>query len=112
MSYPRYANLIHHSENEGKRTTWAQVKMKKMGVNPGEPDLKIAIARYRFHSLYVEFKMPGKTLTEKQKEVHAAYIQQGNRVELVRDFETFRLLIESYLDDHKQAKQKSLCETV
>lgn len=84
---------IFHIPNGGKRTKAEAARFKAEGVRPGVPDLCIPVARGRYHSLYIEMKVPGGKPTEAQvwwihrlrSEGMCAYVCEGasNAIALV-----------------------------
>jgi hypothetical protein len=60
--------IFYHIPNGGRRYALEAMKLKRMGVQAGVPDICIPIARSPYHGLYVELKrQKGGTLSEMQK---------------------------------------------
>lgn len=66
-----YCNLrgipIAHVPNEGKRSLQYGVRLKKMGMQKGFPDLIIPLPKGKYHGLYIEVKVGNNTTTADQK---------------------------------------------
>lgn len=95
--YRDLAPLLHHSPNGGSRNLLEAKKFKAMGVRAGFPDLFLAIPSNGFHGLFVELKSAKGRLSDGQKAYHELLRRQGYRVEVVKDFDTFKKIIEEYL---------------
>lgn len=74
-------NLVfYHIPNGGYRTIKEAVKLKKMGVCPGVPDICIPMPNKKYHSLYIELKRTKKTaVTKFQKEWIKKLNELGNK---------------------------------
>ena len=60
--------VFYHVPNGGKRNWLEAVKLKRMGVKSGVPDLCIPMARKSYHGLYIELKRKtGGSLSDNQK---------------------------------------------
>ena len=90
--------LIYAIPNGGYRTKTTAGLMRAEGQTAGILDLHIPIARYGYHSMYVEMKN-GKRgmLSELQKEMIAKLESYGNKVAVCHTFEEFVKETESYL---------------
>ena len=90
--------LIYAIPNGGYRTKTTAGLMRAEGQTAGILDLHIPIARYGYHSMYVEMKN-GKRgmLAERQKEMIAKLESYGNKVAVCHTFEEFVKETESYL---------------
>lgn len=53
----------HHSPNEGKRTPRQGADLKRMGMKPGEMDLRLI---YQGRASFLELKLPGEELSVTQ----------------------------------------------
>lgn len=56
LQYPREAEYLHHSPNEGKHKVQYRVKQKRLGVSAGFPDLVLYLPRGGFTGLAIELK--------------------------------------------------------
>lgn len=84
------ACYLHHSPNGGYRhkavnskgQTYCPegAKLKRMGSQKGWPDLHLVVARGGFHSLFIEMKVKGGTVSMEQKTIHALLQEEGHRV--------------------------------
>ena len=76
--------LLHHSPNEGRHHVAHRVRLKKMGMCRGWPDLEIIYQ----HSLYfLEIKTPQGRLSPAQKSLHTQLRDQGCQVEVIRSLD-------------------------
>lgn len=90
--------LIYAIPNGGYRTKTTAGLMRAEGQTAGILDLHIPIARYGYHSMYVEMKNGKKgRLSDKQKEIIAKLESYGNKVAVCHTFDDFVREIEYYL---------------
>ena len=68
--------VFHHSPNEGKRHVAYKVRLKRLGMAPGGPDLEIFVPDNGWHDLcdkgpiMIELKRPGGgSLSANQKDI-------------------------------------------
>ena len=93
IAYPELARLLHHSANEGKRTTRivhthagtrvvcsGGARLKAMGMQPGFPDLFLT----------------GR-LEPSQREMLALLSEQGYATAVCRSLDDFQDVVDSYL---------------
>ena len=59
--------LLHHIPNGGSRDKKEALKLKRMGVLPGVPDLHLPAARAGYNGLYIEMKYADGRLSHDQK---------------------------------------------
>lgn len=64
QTYPELG-LLHHIPNERSDKIQA-VKLKRMGVKPGVPDLHLPCSSGSYHSLYIEMKALDGKLDDEQ----------------------------------------------
>lgn len=97
MQYPQH--IIYAVPNGGARNPTTGAMLKREGVRRGIPDLCIPIARGGYNSLYIELKN-GKAgrLSDEQKNVIDYLRRQGHKVEVARDFEGFREIVNNYIN--------------
>ena len=60
--------LLHHIPNGGHRNKKEAVKLKRMGVLAGVPDLHLPVARSGYHNLFIEMKFGDGKLQKSQEE--------------------------------------------
>jgi hypothetical protein len=94
----RHLRLLYYQvKNDGKKHKVAGSLDKAMGVTAGIPDTHLAVARGKWHSLYVEFKTATGRISPAQEEVFQLLEAEGHRVEVVRSEAEFQALINEYL---------------
>lgn len=75
----------------------AMVKLKRMGLKPGMPDLCIPVARNGYHGLYIELKRAeGGVLTEHQVFWLARLNQLGYLAVCARGYDEGMKVIQDY----------------
>lgn len=90
---------LHHSPNEGKLPGGAKdgALRKAMGMQPGYPDLELAVGNRYYHGLHIELK----TRTGRQSETQRAYQQSddkyGWKYAVVRSLDEFIYIVEDYI---------------
>ena len=68
-------SLLHHSPNEGRRHVSYMVKLKKLGMKSGWPDLQILVDKKYWHKsaeasgIYIELKTSKGRLTDNQNKI-------------------------------------------
>lgn len=83
----RYSHLLwNHSPNEAKRSEIQGGFLKKMGMQPGWPDLDIID---KDHTVHVEFKTAKGKQSPEQKGMQARIQEQGHAYYLCRSYEEF-----------------------
>ena len=110
VAYPELARLLHHSANEGKRTTrivhthagtrvvcTGGARLKAMGMQPGFPDLFLAVPRRGMHGLFIEMKSATGRLEPSQREMLALLSEQGYATAVCRSLDEFQDVTDSYL---------------
>jgi hypothetical protein len=50
--------MVHAIPSGGARDVVTAGRLKAEGVRPGIPDVHVPVARFHYHSLYIEFKKP------------------------------------------------------
>jgi len=89
---------VSASANGGKRNIIEAVKLKRMGVAAGFPDLEINIPRGQYHGLFIEMKrQKGGQLSIKQIEWHRYLREQGYCVEVAKGFEHAKEIMIKYM---------------
>ena len=99
LQYPDHARLLHHSPNGGSRNSIEAAKFKRMGVQPGFPDLFLAVPSSGYHGLFVELKVGRGVQSAFQKEMEILLKEQGYQYTVVRSIEKFIEVIQNYLRD-------------
>ncbi len=90
---------LYHIPNGGKRRKSEAARFKRMGVKPGVPDFCLAVARGKYHALYIELKREtGGTASEKQEEWIDRLTRYGNYCEVCHGWESAKRVIEWYLN--------------
>lgn len=96
LKHPELA-AYHAIPNGGKRALAVAAKLKAEGVKPGVLDTHLPVARGEYHSLYIEIKKPGGTLSPEQAHWLAALARYGNRVAIHASWEGARDELLNYL---------------
>ena len=73
--------ILHHSPNEGRHHVAHRLRLKKMGLRPGWPDLEVC---YQGTIFFLEIKTPEGRVTPVQKALHTELEAQGFSVTLLR----------------------------
>ena len=68
-------DIIWHMANERKCSPQQGAMLKRMGVKSGISDIIVAKARMGYHSLFIELKVKGGTVSDAQK----GFLQTVNR---------------------------------
>ena len=110
VARPELARLLHHSANEGKRTTRivhthagtrvvcsGGARLKAMGMQTGFPDLFLAVPRRGMHGLFIEMKSETGRLEPSQREMLALLSEQGYATAVCRSLDDFQDVIDNYL---------------
>ena len=110
VAYRELARPLHHSANEGKRTTRivhthagtrvvcsGGARLKAMGMQPGFPDLFLAVPRRGMHGLFIEMKSETGRLEPSQREMLALLSEQGYATAVCRSLDDFQDVVDSYL---------------
>lgn len=71
LQFPKFARLLHHSPNGGRRNAREGARFKRMGVQPGFPDLVLLVASQDCHALFIELKSATGRQEDSQKEYQA-----------------------------------------
>lgn len=70
--------LFYHVPNGGYRDYREAAKFKRLGVQPGVPDICVPVARKGYHGLYIELKrVKGGALSETQQWWRDQLIAEG-----------------------------------
>ena len=109
-AHPELARLLHHSANEGKRTTRivhthagtrvvcsGGARLKAMGMQTGFPDLFLAVPSRGMHGLFIEMKSETGRLEPSQREMLALLSEQGYATAVCRSLDDFQGVTDSYL---------------
>lgn len=102
LQYPEYRLLLHHSPNGSNKSKAAAGIFKAMGERAGFPDLILLLARNGYSSLAVEMKAEKGRQSPAQREWQSVAEANGIRYDVVRDFDTFMLVINEYIKGGEQ----------
>ena len=110
IAHPELARLLHHSANEGKRTTRivhthagtrvvcsGGARLKAMGMQTGFPDLFLAVPSRGMHGLFIEMKSETGRLEPSQREMLALLSEQGYATAVCRSLDDFQHVTDRYL---------------
>lgn len=99
LQFPQLSRLLHHSPNGGRRDAREGARFKKMGTQPGFPDLILLVASQDYHALLIELKTRTGRQQESQKEYQRLIEAQGYRYLIVRSLEQFQQEVNTYLSE-------------
>lgn len=91
--YPETRRCFFHVPNGGSRNKIEAGQLKASGVVAGIPDMVLV---WRLKPYGFEFKTPTGVLSDKQKLVHTAWINNAVVFE-IRDFDTFQSIFKSII---------------
>lgn len=92
--------LYYHVPNGGSRNMIEAVKLKRMGVMSGVPDICIPVSRSCYHGLYIELKRKeGGVVSENQEYWLAALRREGYQAVVCKGAEIAMEVITRYLDE-------------
>ena len=110
FQYPKYAQVMIHVPNEGKRNTkmvytkyGAKVvcsggaRLKAEGMVAGVADLLLLTKSGEYGSLAIEMKTPSGRLSDSQKAWREEFVKAGNKYVVCRSFEQFMCEIVDYM---------------
>lgn len=95
--YPKLHRLLHHSPNGGLRNIREAARFKRMGTQPGFPDLILLYPSGGHASLCIELKSDKGRQTDSQKEWQELVERHGSRYIVCRSFDEFRDHVNGYL---------------
>jgi len=97
--YPKLKDLYFAIPNGGSRHKLEAANLKRQGVLAGVPDTFLALAKGKYHGLWIEFKHGKNRLTSNQINVLSALIDEGYKTAVVYTFDEFVQTINIYLED-------------
>ena len=89
--------LLYHIPNGEKRNIATAMKLKRMGVKAGVPDLHLPVARQGYNGLYLELKVNKNKLTDNQKFWKEALEKERYFVYVAYGWEEAKNILEWYL---------------
>lgn len=92
----------YHPANGGYRTPREAVKLRRMGVKAGVPDLVLPYAKSGFHGLYIELKRTDGKMSDvspHQRDWLTFLGQQGYCAKICFGFEQAKQEIDQYMVD-------------
>lgn len=89
--------LLYHAANGGYRTKATGVKLQKLGVKKGVPDICFPIAKGKYTGLYIELKVGRNKPTPEQRAWISALNSAGNLAVVAYGWEQARDFILDYL---------------
>lgn len=110
FQYPKYAQVLIHVPNEGKRNTKmvrtkygmkvvcsGGARLKAEGMVAGVADLLLLTPNNEYGSLAIEMKTPTGRLSDSQKEWREEFEKAGNKYVVCRSFEQFMCEVVDYM---------------
>lgn len=96
---PEVADLVWHVPNGEKRDAKTAIKLKKMGVKPGVPDIDCAVVVPPYAGLKIEMKPDvGGRVDPDQERIHTMLREQGYAVAVAHGAAEAFEILERYLD--------------
>ena len=96
--FPELALLFHIPNEAGTRTIRDTMRLKKLGVKAGVPDLFLPVARWGWHGLFIEMKrQKGGRVSEAQQEWRNSLVDQGYLVRVCNGFDEAKKSLLLYL---------------
>lgn len=96
--YPKFKLNLFSIPNEGARTPQNGARMKAMGRRAGTADMFLAIPKnIHYNGLFIEFKYGKGKESESQLAFKEAILSQFYIYALVKSFDEFKSIIETYL---------------
>ena len=96
--YPELEWLFHPA-NGGHRHIAIAVKLKKMGVRAGIPDLLLPVSRNGYHALWIEMKIKVGKLSDSQSRFIEWQRKEGAKCVVCYSWTEAKDIIEDYLKD-------------
>ena len=87
---------VVHITNEGKRSVSFAARLKRLGMQPGFPDLVIFHARAGYHGLAIEMKNGANKPTKEQKEWLSILAREGYATAVCYSFLEAVQVIDAY----------------
>ena len=110
FQYPKYAHVLIHVPNEGKRNTKmvrtkygmkvvcsGGARLKAEGMVAGVADLLLLTPNKEYGSLAIEMKTQTGRLSESQKDWREEFEKAGNKYVVCRTFEQFMCEVVDYM---------------
>lgn len=104
LQYPVYKQLLFAIPNGGKRNVLEASIMQAEGVRAGVADMFFSIAKHRlfkgsvdYYGLYIEFKIGNNKQSAHQVLFQNFVEDERYKYIIIRSFDEFKALIESYL---------------
>ena len=94
--YP--ARTFIHVPNEAKRSVKVAAILKSEGMQPGIPDIFLAIPRVPYAGLWIELKAKQGKPSDAQKEYIGILHEQGYAAEICYGWDSARDVIQAYLE--------------
>ena len=96
--------LFTSSANGGKRNFYEAVKLKRMGVSKGYPDVAIEMSNKSYHGLRIELKrVSGGVRSPEQLEWQRRLRENGYCCEFANGLEEAKKIVLDYLQDIDKA---------
>ena len=96
-THPAIKNLLHHSPNEGQRSWFVRMKLAKMGMRAGFPDLILLCGNWYNNFLAIELKTLKGNQSKRQKDMQITIIKAGGKYVICRTLADFKQTINNYL---------------
>lgn len=97
-TFREYRGLLFHVPNGGLRAGWEANRFKAMGTFPGVSDL---IFLWQGSVYFIEMKNEVGKQSKNQQKWQDLVQQQGFKYFIIKDFDSFKELIELIMDSNK-----------
>lgn len=105
-------SLWHHSPNEGKRHVSYKMRLKKLGMRSGWPDIEIFVHKNHWWSgiqapIFLEVKAPKRgILSANQKEIQAQLLDLNCAVATVNKLSAAKVFLSALIELRQDASTK------
>lgn len=96
----------YHVANGGTRHVLEAMKLKRMGLKAGVPDIVGVIAASGYHGHYVELKAQGGSVRPEQRAWHELLREEGYRVDVAFGWYEGSKAIERYLGKSSPVQER------
>lgn len=99
LQFPKLRPLFFSIPNGGRTALTTAKRLKATGLTRGVADTFLAVPNKTRHGLFIEFKTPGNYQTPEQKNFAQLVMGFGYEYVVVKDIDSFQVVVETYLQD-------------